>query len=827
MPSLPTIDDPLPQGPLRVLLFTALPDDLDPETERLDTESEQANVLEALNPLIQQGNVRLTTPDDGRFSHLQTLLREQAYHLVFLIGHGTYRDNALTSQPPTAYFLFEGEDGHRDPVEAKTLAGAFQGTAVQCVVLSACESGKSASDDLNTGLTLSLLNSGLAHVVGMRESVLDVAGIQFAQALCAALGRQERLDVALQDARDHISQPFKSAGRWRDPAKQGLAEATFGQWCLPLLLSRDAARPFIDWNFDAQLVVPPLFRYDELAGIPLPQTFIGRRQELRDLGRQLAAGETHQILITGAGGQGKTSLAGRLAQRLDHQGYWVRAYTARKENTWNAFVNELRLGLDAQLAEQMDRRWVDAKTEQDRAQLLIRTLVHQTQNKLVLFFDNLETVQHPETGAITDPILANWLAACAPDGPASPVLLLTSRWAIPDWEATKERTRHQLNKPSYGDFLRFHQQLGSTEWQAERLRRLYTALNGNFKGLEFFHALEQTDSDDEAFLQRLEHSQTELQLYMAVEALYNTLSDREKTLLNRLRAYHAPVIVDGVRVVAEDLEPIDDALHRLSSVSLVDVEYDRDIRRHRYHVSPVVADWLQARHAEPDQDLKQRAARYQHWVFEHLQGTLTQVLIAHEALQRADLDEDAATVALDTIVPHFDRRGLFHTLLNDWLPDLRQSQSQKLKAHALNRSGKIALHTGDFDSALIYLQDALAITREIGHRSGEGDSLNNISQIYKARGDYDSALDYLQNSLAVRHEIGDRRGMCATLINLGHTYIAKNDNNEALGCFVVAYQIARDIGWAEALQNLEHFSNQMGGDGLEAWERLAKQMMSN
>ncbi len=43
------IDDP-PAGPLKVLLFTSLPDDQDAEKERLNTEAEQANVIEALDP---------------------------------------------------------------------------------------------------------------------------------------------------------------------------------------------------------------------------------------------------------------------------------------------------------------------------------------------------------------------------------------------------------------------------------------------------------------------------------------------------------------------------------------------------------------------------------------------------------------------------------------------------------------------------------------------------------------------------------------------------------------------------------------------------------
>jgi hypothetical protein len=45
----------LEKGPLRVLLFTSLPEDVDPETGRLNVEEEQSQVQEALLPWIARG----------------------------------------------------------------------------------------------------------------------------------------------------------------------------------------------------------------------------------------------------------------------------------------------------------------------------------------------------------------------------------------------------------------------------------------------------------------------------------------------------------------------------------------------------------------------------------------------------------------------------------------------------------------------------------------------------------------------------------------------------------------------------------------------------
>ncbi|MCP5426625.1 MAG: tetratricopeptide repeat protein [Gammaproteobacteria bacterium] len=931
-----------PKGPLKVLLFTALPDDLDQEKERLDMESEQANVLEALDPLIHQGLVQLTTPDDGRFDHFRQLLREQEFHLVFLSGHGQFNADPLLGLVG-AWFLFEGADGRSDRVESEELAKAFSGTAVQAVVLSACQSGKSASVDLGSSLAARLLKAGLPHVVGMRESILDVAGIHFAHALCKALGRQERLDVALQAARGFIAESPALAGLRKDLS--GATERSWGQWCLPLLYSRDPAQPLIDWQFQPVPPQPSLERYHEIAGMPLPAAFIGRRRELRELGQIVYGDQPGQCLLTGAGGQGKTSLVGRLAQRLENRDWLVRAYTARQGDNWKDFVNELLFCLEKPLAEQVDRALLRCRTETDKARLIVRALMQQTGNKLALVFDNLETLQDLTTGRVTDDAVAAWLDACKPvDSGLAPAVLVTSRWAIPGWEGDR-RVRRPLGKPLYGDFLRYHQQLGGVPWGVERLRRLYEALSGNFKGLELFHAVSQVAGDDETFLRQLEHSRKELQLYMAVEKLVGYLQLDERELLNRLRAYLAPIFEDGVRIIAQDLaEPVQ-LLRRLVGLSLVEVEMEPKLRLPRYRLSAVVADWLQEHDSELASDIRQSAARYQRWVFDNLLPTLEQALIAHEALRQSGLDEDAAQFALGTIVPYFSRIGLYHNLLKEWLPALRESQNQGLQAKALNISGKLYIFVGqcdkakpfledslalcqaigdrtgegatlnnlslmyqtcgeyemalryleesllvqraigdqtgrgatlnnlsliyhargDYETARQYLEGALAHCRTIGDRAGEGTTLNNLSQIYQAHGEYETALRYLKESLAIHRAIGNRAGegatlnniseiyhehgeyetalncleeslaihraignqvgLCPTLFNMGHIYL-KNEPQKGLACFVAAYRIAKEIGYAEALRNLENLVKQSGGSGLELWEQMSQRMES-
>ncbi len=56
------------------------------------------------------------------------------------------------------------------------------------------------------------------------------------------------------------------------------------------------------------------------------------------------------------------------------------------------------------------------------------------------------------------------------------------------------------------------------------------------------------------------------------------------------------------------------------------------------------------------------------------------------------------------------------------------------------------------------IEQALAISREIGDRRGEGDHLGNLGLAYADLGETRKAIDYHEQALAISREIGDRRG---------------------------------------------------------------------
>ena len=139
----------------------------------------------------------------------------------------------------------------------------------------------------------------------------------------------------------------------------------------------------------------------------------------------------------------------------------------------------------------------------------------------------------------------------------------------------------------------------------------------------------------------------------------------------------------------------------------------------------------------------------------------------------------------------------------------------RARARQLADAGGIRFDLADYDIALKYFQESLAIMRETGDRQGEAAALNNISQVYEARGEYDKALEYLEQSLA-RRESSDRRGKAVALINISQIYKARSDYDKTLDSLQQALAITNEVGdregQAAALNSLATLSVDRGED---------------
>jgi hypothetical protein len=445
-------------GPLNILLWTALPEKMTHRGVRLDIEIEQQAVFTALKPFISAGWVHFYAPNDGRFTQFMELLSSQNWTIVILNGHGILKkEKAATS----AFFMFEDEtgDGEGELVSAHTLAKVFKGTNIQCVVVATCQSAQLLATPTN--LVMPIVQTGIAHVIGMREPLIDRAGSVFVQTLCVALAEQKRVDVAVQEARRAMTQLLANDEIWRDIALgHRHSDPSVGQWCLPMLFSHDPTQALLNEDFCPQPRNPTPVG----SKITLPKVFIGRRRELRTLEEGLRTGTIQRLFICGAGGLGKTALAGQLAITLAQQGYRVLVYQIGGKK---AFIPTL--------AEVLELPQINCLEK------LLKKLI---EGHWLLWLDNLERIQHPCSGALTDSTIQNGLD-------------ILSQWIVPDLRilitsripyAAIDYHNYPLKYPCFNDFSRYLHYLG-LPYQFPQILKIYQTLGGNFQGVQLLQSL--------------------------------------------------------------------------------------------------------------------------------------------------------------------------------------------------------------------------------------------------------------------------------------------------------------------------------------------------
>jgi tetratricopeptide (TPR) repeat protein len=165
-----------------------------------------------------------------------------------------------------------------------------------------------------------------------------------------------------------------------------------------------------------------------------------------------------------------------------------------------------------------------------------------------------------------------------------------------------------------------------------------------------------------------------------------------------------------------------------------------------------------------------------------------------EHLVRAG-DYDAAARLIDTIdAGYLVPWGHARRVLN-----MREQLTPHISDPLLRESNQgrlgVVYHTmGQVDQAIKFYEQALAIAREIGDRSGESTRLGHLGIAYSVRGELDRAIGYYQQALAIAQSLGDRRAEGKHLGNLGLAYRDQGQVLAAIGTYEDAIRIARDLG---------------------------------
>jgi tetratricopeptide (TPR) repeat protein len=108
--------------------------------------------------------------------------------------------------------------------------------------------------------------------------------------------------------------------------------------------------------------------------------------------------------------------------------------------------------------------------------------------------------------------------------------------------------------------------------------------------------------------------------------------------------------------------------------------------------------------------------------------------------------------------------------------------------------GNLGLIPHRDDRATEYLEQALAINRDIGSLGGQGTALTNLALLHTHRGEYDRALKHLREALELYREIGYASGEADILNGFGTVATATGAADQAIADHTAALDIATEVG---------------------------------
>jgi predicted ATPase/DNA-binding XRE family transcriptional regulator/uncharacterized protein HemY len=151
-----------------------------------------------------------------------------------------------------------------------------------------------------------------------------------------------------------------------------------------------------------------------------------------------------------------------------------------------------------------------------------------------------------------------------------------------------------------------------------------------------------------------------------------------------------------------------------------------------------------------------------------------------------------------------------------WLEDLLARAAVAppvVRARALQCAGILAINQGDYERASNFLEESLALQRELADRQGIAMALQALGVVALYHGDYRPAVTLFEENLALRREIGDPWGIAAALGNLGQAVFLLGDNEQAILLHEEALTLRRDLG------NKRGIAESLNELGLVAWSR--------
>lgn len=535
-----------------------------------------------------------------------------------------------------------------------------------------------------------------------------------------------------------------------------------------------------------------------------PSYFQDRQFETEMIADFLKDDALRLITVVGRGGVGKTATVCRLLKAMesgqlpDEKGplsvdgiVYLNATGSRRVNVLNLFADLCKL-LPEETAHQLDALYKNPQisTEAKMQALLGAFPVGRT----VVLLDNFEDVVDPETLNIRDTELDEALRALLNLPHHAVKVVLTTRIAPRDLALVQEGRQGRLNldeglpSPYAENILRARDADGKVGLKSapdDLLAQARERTLGYPRALEALFGILSNDRDTSLseILNDAAKLLPEDVVWKLVGEAFSRLDPSAQQVMQALAIYGRPVTTTAIDyilqpyILAINCAPI---LKRLVNMQFVHKE-DR-----KYYLHQIDCAYVLSRIPRGDREdrsdipnplftqiaLQHRGADYfrQIWLAGESWKTIADLepQLAEFDLRCSGEDYNIAAMVLFQIRVALYRWGHYQLLARLYEGLLEPLDDSALRANAMADLGKVYWKLGQLRKAILVLEQALKIAREVSDPALEDASLIHLGIIYDEMGQAARSIELYQRSLKIASSMGSLAE--STLNNLGRTY---------------------------------------------------------
>jgi predicted ATPase len=303
-------------------------------------------------------------------------------------------------------------------------------------------------------------------------------------------------------------------------------------------------------------------------------------------------------------------------------------------------------------------------------------------------------------------------------------------------------------------------------------------------------------------------------LRASIDWSYELLSLEERLLFRRLAVFSggwtleaAEAVCAGGDVATNDVMDLSSRLVDKSLVS-IDTQADRyrlleTVRQYALELleSSGEADPVRDRHLAYYEGLADRARKeitgpLQGYWMSRLDGERDNLLSAHAWCDSAP---DGARMGLNLArctKVYWISRGLLgvgHGMIVEALRRPGAQRRDEMRCRALFDAGQFGFFMGRYPEAQRYLEESLAIARELGDKARIAAALQPLGMASLGQGHLGAARSHLEEALALAHELGDKHNLAAAMNAMAQLHRIEGALDEAELLYRNVLELAREL----------------------------------